>query len=234
MRIADLAIEIPLYGVSKLDAVPARLKGFTGNPTNTGPFWNVHTWTLRVARARSAWPGAARGRGGAVAADRVGHRLRPAAARARRAARGLPVESGRQAGRPRPAAPRARPRSAAVGAVRELAGRFRPRRLGLQLQRRPARCWTAWSSGCRRRSSCWPPRWCWRWRRRCRPASSPRSGRRTLGGPRDLGDGVGGDLDSGVLARPDAADRVRHRAGLAALVGPRSRRRSASRGCSTW
>lgn len=45
-RIADLAIEIPLYGVSKLDAVPARLKGFTGNPTNTGPFWNVHTWTI--------------------------------------------------------------------------------------------------------------------------------------------------------------------------------------------
>jgi peptide/nickel transport system substrate-binding protein len=45
-RIADLAIEIPLYGVSKLDAVPVRLKGFTGNPTNTGPFWNVHAWTL--------------------------------------------------------------------------------------------------------------------------------------------------------------------------------------------
>jgi len=46
MRIAELAIEIPLYGVTKLDAVPARLKGFTGNPTNTGPFWNVHAWTL--------------------------------------------------------------------------------------------------------------------------------------------------------------------------------------------
>ena len=45
-RIAELAIEIPLYGVSKLDAVPARLTGFTGNPTNTGPFWNVHQWTL--------------------------------------------------------------------------------------------------------------------------------------------------------------------------------------------
>ena len=45
-RIADLAIEVPLYGVTKLDAVPARLKGFTGNPTNTGPFWNVHAWTL--------------------------------------------------------------------------------------------------------------------------------------------------------------------------------------------
>ena len=46
VRIAELAIEIPLYGVTKLDAVPARLKGFTGNPTNTGPFWNVHAWTL--------------------------------------------------------------------------------------------------------------------------------------------------------------------------------------------
>jgi peptide/nickel transport system substrate-binding protein len=45
-RIAELAIEIPLYGVSKLDAVPVRLKGFTGNPTNTGPFWNVHAWTI--------------------------------------------------------------------------------------------------------------------------------------------------------------------------------------------
>ena len=44
--IAELAIEIPLYGVTKLDAVPTRLKGFTGNPTNTGPFWNVHAWTL--------------------------------------------------------------------------------------------------------------------------------------------------------------------------------------------
>ncbi|MEZ5290807.1 MAG: peptide ABC transporter substrate-binding protein [Vicinamibacterales bacterium] len=45
-RVAELAVEIPLYGVTKLDAVPARLKGFTGNPTNTGPFWNVHQWTL--------------------------------------------------------------------------------------------------------------------------------------------------------------------------------------------
>ena len=46
MRIAELAVEIPLYGVTKLDAVPTRLRGFTGNPTNTGPFWNVHAWTL--------------------------------------------------------------------------------------------------------------------------------------------------------------------------------------------
>ncbi len=46
-RIADLAVEIPLYGVTKLDAIPTRLSGFKGNPTNTGPFWNVHEWQLR-------------------------------------------------------------------------------------------------------------------------------------------------------------------------------------------
>jgi peptide/nickel transport system substrate-binding protein len=46
-RVADLAIEIPLYGVTKLDAIPARLANFKGNPTNTGPFWNVHEWELR-------------------------------------------------------------------------------------------------------------------------------------------------------------------------------------------
>ena len=46
-RIADLVPELPLYGITKLDAVPARLAGFTGNPTNTGAFWNVHTWRVR-------------------------------------------------------------------------------------------------------------------------------------------------------------------------------------------
>jgi peptide/nickel transport system substrate-binding protein len=46
-RIADLAIEIPLYGVTKLDAIPARLHGFKGNPTNAGIFWNVHEWEIR-------------------------------------------------------------------------------------------------------------------------------------------------------------------------------------------
>ncbi|MCA1584559.1 MAG: ABC transporter substrate-binding protein [Acidobacteria bacterium] len=46
-RIADLAVEIPLYGVTKLDAIPTRLKNFKGNPTNTGPFWNVHEWEMR-------------------------------------------------------------------------------------------------------------------------------------------------------------------------------------------
>jgi peptide/nickel transport system substrate-binding protein len=46
-RIADLAIEIPLYNVTKLDAVPSTLHGFTGNPTNAGAFWNVHEWEVR-------------------------------------------------------------------------------------------------------------------------------------------------------------------------------------------
>ena len=46
-RIADLAVEIPLYNVTRLDAVPATLEGFTGNPTNAGIFWNVHLWNVR-------------------------------------------------------------------------------------------------------------------------------------------------------------------------------------------
>ena len=46
-RIADLAVEIPLYNVTRLDAVPANLEGFTGNPTNAGIFWNVHQWKIR-------------------------------------------------------------------------------------------------------------------------------------------------------------------------------------------
>jgi peptide/nickel transport system substrate-binding protein len=47
IRIAELAVEIPLYNVTKLDAVPATLHGFKGNPTNAGAFWNVHEWELR-------------------------------------------------------------------------------------------------------------------------------------------------------------------------------------------
>jgi peptide/nickel transport system substrate-binding protein len=46
-RVADLAVEIPLYNVTRLDVVPARLAGFKGNPTNTGIFWNVHEWEVR-------------------------------------------------------------------------------------------------------------------------------------------------------------------------------------------
>lgn len=47
-RIADLAVEIPLYNVTRLDAVPSNLEGFTGNPTNAGIFWNVHAWRIRT------------------------------------------------------------------------------------------------------------------------------------------------------------------------------------------
>lgn len=45
-RIAILAPEIPLYNTAKIDAIPARLRGFKGNPTNAGPFWNVYEWEL--------------------------------------------------------------------------------------------------------------------------------------------------------------------------------------------
>ena len=46
-RLADAAPEIPLYNVTRLDAVPASLQHFKGNPTNTGIFWNVHEWEIR-------------------------------------------------------------------------------------------------------------------------------------------------------------------------------------------
>src|SRR5262249_19085888 len=44
--IADQVPEIPLYNVTKLDAVPASLLHFKGNPTNTVIFWNVHEWEI--------------------------------------------------------------------------------------------------------------------------------------------------------------------------------------------
>ena len=44
--IAEAAPEIPLYNVTRLDAVPATLQHFKGNPTNTGIFWNVHEWEI--------------------------------------------------------------------------------------------------------------------------------------------------------------------------------------------
>ena len=43
-RIAELVPELVLYNTSKIDAVPATLENFKGNPTNAGPFWNVHEW----------------------------------------------------------------------------------------------------------------------------------------------------------------------------------------------
>ena len=47
MIVADAVPEIPLYSITRLDAVPATLAGFKGNPTNTGIFWNVHEWAIR-------------------------------------------------------------------------------------------------------------------------------------------------------------------------------------------
>jgi hypothetical protein len=45
--LSDAVPEIPLYNVTKLDAVPASLQHFKGNPTNTGIFWNVHEWEVK-------------------------------------------------------------------------------------------------------------------------------------------------------------------------------------------
>jgi peptide/nickel transport system substrate-binding protein len=46
--IADAVPEIPLYSITRLDAVPAQLAHFKGNPTNTGVFWNVHEWEIGI------------------------------------------------------------------------------------------------------------------------------------------------------------------------------------------
>jgi peptide/nickel transport system substrate-binding protein len=45
-RVAELVPELPLYNTSKIDAVPATLRNFKGNPTNAGPFWNVYEWEV--------------------------------------------------------------------------------------------------------------------------------------------------------------------------------------------
>ena len=46
-RLAELLPELPLYNVTRLDAVPVTLRNFKGNPTNTGIFWNIHEWEIR-------------------------------------------------------------------------------------------------------------------------------------------------------------------------------------------
>jgi peptide/nickel transport system substrate-binding protein len=46
-RLAELLPELPLYNVTRLDAVPTTLRNFKGNPTNTGIFWNIHKWEIR-------------------------------------------------------------------------------------------------------------------------------------------------------------------------------------------
>ena len=49
-RVAQLVPELVLYNTAKIDAVPASLRNFKGNPTNAGPFWNVHEWELGSPR----------------------------------------------------------------------------------------------------------------------------------------------------------------------------------------
>jgi len=45
--VAEEVPELPLYSITRLDAIPSTLQHFKGNPTNTGIFWNVHEWELR-------------------------------------------------------------------------------------------------------------------------------------------------------------------------------------------
>ena len=46
VRVAELVPELILYNTAKVDAVPAAMRNFKGNPSNAGPFWNVHQWDL--------------------------------------------------------------------------------------------------------------------------------------------------------------------------------------------
>ena len=73
IRIADLAVEIPLYNVTKLDAVPASLQGFKGNPDQCGSV---------LERARV---------GAQTLAMRSGPASRPALAILRRLATAVPL-----------------------------------------------------------------------------------------------------------------------------------------------
>ena len=46
VMVAEAVPELPLYSITRLDAIPATLQNFKGNPTNTGIFWNVHEWQI--------------------------------------------------------------------------------------------------------------------------------------------------------------------------------------------
>jgi peptide/nickel transport system substrate-binding protein len=51
-RVAELVPELVLYNTAKIDAVPTSLRNFKGNPTNAGPFWNVHEWDVAGGQSR--------------------------------------------------------------------------------------------------------------------------------------------------------------------------------------
>ena len=46
----------PAINVSSSQTLNAALQGFTGNPTNAGPFWNVHAWSLGGGSGATAAP----------------------------------------------------------------------------------------------------------------------------------------------------------------------------------
>jgi peptide/nickel transport system substrate-binding protein len=46
IRVTELAPELFLYNTSHIDAVPVGIQNFKGNPSNAGPFWNVHEWEI--------------------------------------------------------------------------------------------------------------------------------------------------------------------------------------------
>src|SRR4029450_8730280 len=52
--VAEAAPEIWLYSITRIDAVPATLQHFKGNPTNTGIFWNVHEWEITEPQSHRA------------------------------------------------------------------------------------------------------------------------------------------------------------------------------------
>ncbi len=51
-RVAELVPELVLYNTAKFDAIPMAMLNFKGNPTNAGPFWNVHEWYFAGPKAQ--------------------------------------------------------------------------------------------------------------------------------------------------------------------------------------
>ena len=235
-RVAELAPEILLYNTSKIDAVPAALRNFKGNPTNAGPFWNVHEWDVVTAELARLTPCAVmrvrsprrRRAGRSAAARRLGARVRADPRRARRTARlYLDNPNVRPAGH-RAAAARDGTRPPARRAVRRVARRVRARRLGLQLRRRP--------SGARRASLERVPATLQLVG--VVDASSRCSSSLVVGIAAAVRRGVdraasvvavAGHLASRLLVRARAAARVRERARLAAVVRTRVVRRRRAR-----
>ena len=46
----DKTVEVPLYFRKEVYLVNPKLQNFTGNPTSTGPFWNIQHWSLKKGK----------------------------------------------------------------------------------------------------------------------------------------------------------------------------------------